>query len=208
MTTPTDGEVLLPCPLCAKKADLSDEDTLHPSGISWYEDPQDGIRCYVGTRSRPDATNLCWSMCCPTPAGGCGMRVTGDSREEAIAKWNTRPTPQAGEAAAKEPWVQCSEFNDLMLSYRNAPAGTTWEGLHYSNLESYINRFAKEYAREYAAPQGVRDAIVEECAKVCEQDSIVDWTGGEDGNAPNTATRCARAIRALKSPAMSEGGGE
>lgn len=36
-----------------------------------------------------------WEAGCLEHEGGCGARVTGDSREEAIAAWNRRPEVDA-----------------------------------------------------------------------------------------------------------------
>lgn len=67
-----------PCPFCGMPVDFEDEDTLFvllpPPRTRWVVPKE----------------QWCWGMHCPTPAGGCGAMITGDSREEALAKWNTR----------------------------------------------------------------------------------------------------------------------
>ena len=79
---------LLACPFCGKHADMDDPDTLHPTGTGWADDI-DAFRVYVSYRKVPQ-DQWCWGVHCPTSAGGCGAEITGDSRDEAIAKWNRR----------------------------------------------------------------------------------------------------------------------
>lgn len=78
----------LPCPFCGHKADLDDDDTLYPSGIYWRE--TDGIRHYILLRNRQDGDGQVWGMHCPEVAGGCGAEIDGDTKEEALEKWNRR----------------------------------------------------------------------------------------------------------------------
>ena len=77
----------LPCPFCGKLADLEDYDTLYPSGTGWKD--EGGLRSYHSFRDVPKE-QWCWGMHCPTPAGGCGAEIHGDSKAEALAKWNKR----------------------------------------------------------------------------------------------------------------------
>lgn len=79
----------LPCPFCGKAVDMEDHDTLYPSGIGWSDTDHPPFRTYHNARHVPKE-QWCWSMNCPTPAGGCGAEMTGDSREEALKKWNRR----------------------------------------------------------------------------------------------------------------------
>jgi hypothetical protein len=81
-----------PCPFCGHPVDMEDGDTLYPTGYGWIQ-RENGIRTYHSFRDVPKE-QWCWSMNCPTPAGGCGVEMTGDSREEAIAKWNRRADEQ------------------------------------------------------------------------------------------------------------------
>lgn len=79
----------LPCPFCGKPADLEDHDTLYPSGTGWKFDQELQMRTYHRYTDVPKE-QWCWGMHCPTCAGGCGAEIRGDSREEALAKWNKR----------------------------------------------------------------------------------------------------------------------
>ena len=77
---------LKPCPFCGHTPqDL--RDALHPSGIRWREDH--GTRHYIG-HSDPRDGERCWDMGCLEHEGGCGASISGDSRDEVVAKWNRR----------------------------------------------------------------------------------------------------------------------
>lgn len=79
---------LKPCPFCGNEVDLEDDDTLHPSGVGWK--PRGDIgRSYHSFREVP-LEQWCYTMHCPTTSGGCGAEISGDSRQEAIDKWNKR----------------------------------------------------------------------------------------------------------------------
>ena len=77
-----------PCPFCGKEVDLEDNDTLYPNGTGWEIRPN-GKRSYHSFRDVPKE-QWCWSMHCPTTSGGCGVKMSGDSKQEAIDKWNKR----------------------------------------------------------------------------------------------------------------------
>lgn len=77
-----------PCPFCGKEVDLEDGDTLYPSAIGW-KIQKNGFKTYHHYREVPKEQQ-CWSMNCPTTAGGCGVVMNGDTREECIEKWNMR----------------------------------------------------------------------------------------------------------------------
>lgn len=81
---------LKPCPFCGKKVDEDLDDALYPTGHGWKE--EGGHRYYVSYREVPKE-QWCWQVLCPEVSGGCGAEVTGDSRDEAIAKWNSRHSP-------------------------------------------------------------------------------------------------------------------
>lgn len=80
---------LLPCPFCGMPVDIEDDDTLHPTGIGWRDDKCIGFRTYHSYRETPKK-QWCWGMHCPTTSGGCGAEIHADSKDEVIAKWNTR----------------------------------------------------------------------------------------------------------------------
>lgn len=79
----------LPCPFCGMAVDLEDHDTLYPSGCGWKFDDGLQMRTYHNFREVPKE-QWCYGMHCPTCAGGCGAEIHGDSREEALEKWNKR----------------------------------------------------------------------------------------------------------------------
>lgn len=81
-----------PCPFCGKAADMDDGDTLYPIGIYWRESEYDSDeRHYIGHKEHnPYTDHPCYGMHCPESSGGCGVEVTGDSRQEAIDNWNRR----------------------------------------------------------------------------------------------------------------------
>lgn len=77
-----------PCPFCGKEVDLEDQDTIYPNGTGW-EDRHNGLRSYHSFREVPKE-QWCYSVHCVTTAGGCGAEMSGDTRQEAIDKWNSR----------------------------------------------------------------------------------------------------------------------
>ena len=77
-----------PCAHCGKPVDLTDNDTLYPNGAG-YEIIEDGLLAYKPFREVPE-TQWCYSMHCPVTSGGCGLSMPGNSRQEAIDKWNKR----------------------------------------------------------------------------------------------------------------------
>lgn len=81
----------LPCPFCGKKVDLTDEDTIYPSGIYWRVfDEESSMRSYHSDRDCLGTDGVCYAMHCPIPSGGCGAETMGDSKREALAAWNRR----------------------------------------------------------------------------------------------------------------------
>lgn len=79
---------LKPCPFCGHEVDLEEPDTLYPSGTVWRY--RGDYKTYHTWAERKEGDEVCWSMNCPTTAGGCGAEITGDSREETIAAWEHR----------------------------------------------------------------------------------------------------------------------
>ena len=82
---------MLPCPFCGKQPDLTDPDTLHPSGLYWRV--TNGIKHYISHKDREPDDNKVWGMHCPETSGGCGVEITRDTCAECIAAWNKR-TPR------------------------------------------------------------------------------------------------------------------
>lgn len=83
-----------PCPFCGMKLDPDDIDTVYPSGIGWKEDDWgDGtlFRHYVSIHAEPlPKEQWCYKVVCQVHYGGCDASIGGDSKEEAIKKWNKR----------------------------------------------------------------------------------------------------------------------
>jgi hypothetical protein len=68
---------------------MEDGDTLYPNGTAWQV-RENGLRSYHSYREVADQDSWCYSMHCPTTAGGCGAEMPADSKQEAVDKWNTR----------------------------------------------------------------------------------------------------------------------
>ena len=79
---------LLPCPFCGRALDITDHDTLYPSGSGWKTRPN-GSRSYHRAGEVPPE-QWCYAVHCHTSSGGCGAEVSGDSAAEAVWKWNQR----------------------------------------------------------------------------------------------------------------------
>jgi hypothetical protein len=78
---------------------MTDPSTLHPNGIYWVD--TDYGRSYFGRNHKyyAEAVSECWDVNCLEEAGGCGARITGDAKDDAIAKWQRRTnttTPKEG----------------------------------------------------------------------------------------------------------------
>lgn len=79
-----------PCPFCGAKINADDIDTLYPSGIGWI-DADEGYRHYVSIHEQPlPKDQWCYKIICQEHYGGCGAEIHGDSKEEAVEKWNRR----------------------------------------------------------------------------------------------------------------------
>jgi len=91
-----------PCPLCGKHPYMDGDDTLYPTG-GWKLIKDDDcsypvyLSCWdvhVMKREYPDRYGIdfgnVYTMHCPEVYGGCGMKISGNSKEEAIEKWNRR----------------------------------------------------------------------------------------------------------------------
>lgn len=75
------------CPFCGMECNL-DNDTLYPNGVGW-EIAEGGYRHYVSRNSVPPE-QWCYKVICNESYGGCGVEMSGDSREEVVEKWNKR----------------------------------------------------------------------------------------------------------------------
>lgn len=84
------SEQMLPCPFCGKEVDLENPDTLYPSGIYWRWDEDLKMRHYIRFKDKQIGDQPCWQLLCPETAGGCGVEIHGDTKEEVVAKWNKR----------------------------------------------------------------------------------------------------------------------
>lgn len=78
-----------PCPFCGKVPDMEDGDTLYPNATAWIYDAELECNVYVSFREAPKE-QWCYSFHCPTVSGGCGCEVHGNTKEDAVARWNTR----------------------------------------------------------------------------------------------------------------------
>lgn len=79
---------LAPCPFCGRPLNAEDPDTLHPNGIVWRETGEG--RHYTHYRQMLTTDNMCYVVNCVEHYGGCTASIDGDSREDAIARWNKR----------------------------------------------------------------------------------------------------------------------
>ena len=90
----TQNSELLKCPFCGSMLDQHDSDTLHRSGIVWRDVMvgDDLIRQYkFRSPALPwEPQGETWELHCNVIYGGCSAQLSGDSREEVIAKWQRR----------------------------------------------------------------------------------------------------------------------
>lgn len=132
----------LPCPLCGHAVDLSDNDTLYPNGTGWRQELN--LRTYHGFREVPKE-QWCWSMHCPTTAGGCGMEVSGDSRDEALAAWNQRaPRSELGKPDPLAQWKGKPSAEEIEAHY---------PGSQHQPDECEMCRFIHDAAKAYVSSE-------------------------------------------------------
>jgi hypothetical protein len=77
----------LSCPFCNHPVDLTDPDTLYPTGVGWLWDVSLKMRTYHTVREVPKA-QWCYALHCLNLA--CGAEVHGDSKEDVMVRWSTR----------------------------------------------------------------------------------------------------------------------
>ena len=118
-------EELLPCPFCGKEPDLEDHDTLYPSGAVWRFDEELGLRTYHGFNDKQAGDGVCYGLHCPGCSGGCGAEIHGDSKEEAIAKWNARRLIEERSKQGAQPVGEVMPQHDLCDEWLSKlPVGT------------------------------------------------------------------------------------
>lgn len=84
----TVGLEAMPCPFCGRASNIHDSETLFPTGARWRE--TDIGRIYHRQLDGKDSDGWVWGMHCPESYGGCGAEIHGDTKDEALAKWNRR----------------------------------------------------------------------------------------------------------------------
>lgn len=80
---------LLNCPFCGVKPNIEDPDTLYPTGIRWRYTPE-GYKQYLRLKDSTQDDSHVWGFHCSEQAGGCGVEIVADTKQEAIDKWNRR----------------------------------------------------------------------------------------------------------------------
>lgn len=75
------------CPFCGFRFPSDLIDNVYPTG-RWRDD--DEIRHYLFPDDPREHHGRTWVVVCQQHMGGCDASIHGDSREEAIAKWNRR----------------------------------------------------------------------------------------------------------------------
>ena len=93
-------EELKPCPFCGKEPDISDGDSLYPTGMGWKDEGE--YRSYHKGSEVPKE-QWCYAAGCSELSGGCGAEMPGDSRQEAIDKWNARAIPDTHRVVPVKP---------------------------------------------------------------------------------------------------------
>lgn len=76
------------CPFCGANVNPNDMDTLYPSGIAWVE--SSGGYLHYDSALKYPKEQWCYKIICNESYSGCGAEIHGDSKEEALEKWNKR----------------------------------------------------------------------------------------------------------------------
>lgn len=123
------------CPFCGMKPPQDLIDTLYPTGSFWRElkeEGLEGLRHYFHRNQAREGDGQCWGMHCTGNMGGCGAQISGDTKEEAIAAWNTRadpvgvPTVQAGSGWKLVPLEPTDEMGQAAFVEAGCPS--EWYG--------------------------------------------------------------------------------
>lgn len=77
------------CPFCGNSVDVTDRDTLYPSGVCWRYMSSIESREYFQRSGTKVPDGACWNLRCQY-----GAEIHGDSRANAIYKWRSRVTPR------------------------------------------------------------------------------------------------------------------
>lgn len=85
--------LLKDCQFCGKTPDNLDmHDVIYPTGTYWKPSKL-GRRYgkeYFSRHDKPDDAFSIYGVHCTDNHGGCGAQITGDTFEDAVAKWNRR----------------------------------------------------------------------------------------------------------------------
>lgn len=75
------------CPFCGFDVNQSDE-VLYPCGIVWSLTHEGKV--YHTMQGNKPIDGVCWQLVCDETAGGCGVVMYGDSKDEVVEKWHKR----------------------------------------------------------------------------------------------------------------------
>lgn len=99
--------IMLPCPFCNHQPNIDDGDTLYPINRS----------------------KTSWQFYCTATSGGCDASVVGNSRDDAIRRWNTRATVPLADfeqcaASSDQAWSICNEVAAALGEHLDREAGS------------------------------------------------------------------------------------
>ena len=82
------------CPFCGRKMELYSLNNVYPSGFYWKEEHGTVTYDTLGNALKEGhfvpPEQWCWKVVCAEEDGGCGAEMHGNSKVEAVEKWNTR----------------------------------------------------------------------------------------------------------------------